>query len=76
MSTITCTGTITTDASGAPLCTDGAGGLIAWTVEPTFEISQVLEGDAAAYFGAGLGLVAVSYAVGHALRALLGTIRG
>lgn len=75
MSTVYCSATVATLTDGSVACVDGIGAAVAWTVQPDFDIDQVLTGEAAGYFGAGFSLVVVCYALGHCLRAILSLLR-
>lgn len=71
---LTCPATVTTDATGAPLCLDGTSAAVAWQVTPEFDPSQIDPLLGSQYFAAGFVIVGICWALGKAVRTVLATI--
>ncbi len=73
---IECVGVVLTDAiSGAPQCHDGSGAVVAWTVVPPFDPSQIDAPTALGAFSAAFVMVGTAWAIGFGVRTVLSQIR-
>ncbi len=60
-----CSGVISTDpTSGVPMCTDGAGTVVAWQAVAPFDPAQLDPASITAYFAWGWFIVAMGWVIG------------
>jgi len=71
MSSIQCPATVSTDASGAPLCLDGSLAPVAWIVVPEFDVSTLDSSQLAEAWAAGFILVGTAWAIGYGVKTIL-----
>ena len=75
MSIIRCPGTVVSDANGVALCQDGSGLALAWTVEPSFDISQIDPAVAGELFSIGFILYGTAWAIGKGAAMVVNAIK-
>lgn len=75
MSIVRCSGTVVSDANGAPLCQDGGGFALAWTVEQPFDISSIDPVVAGELFGLGFVLYGTAWAIGKGAAMVVNAIK-
>ena len=73
--TLSCPGTVTTDAAGAPDCTNGSGTAVAWQAVPPFSVSELDYGEAGQAFAAGFVIVGMCWALGQAIGAIIKPVK-
>jgi 3'-phosphoadenosine 5'-phosphosulfate (PAPS) 3'-phosphatase len=73
---IECAGTVATDAvSGAAVCHDAGGAVLAWTVTAPFDFADIDAPTASGAFAASFVMVGTAWAIGKAVGSILSAIR-
>lgn len=75
MARASCPGTIQTDASGYPFCTDDVGTPLTWVEVADFDLSELETADLGGAFAAGFVIVGTAYVIGLAARTLIRAVR-
>lgn len=70
-----CPANVVTLPDGVLACQDELGGSVAWTVQPSFEVSDLVVQDLAGAFGAGFVLVTMFWGLGKGASLVLGMVR-
>lgn len=70
-----CGATVTTLPSGAVACVDGTGAAVAWTVVPSFNITQLDSTSLAGAFGAGFTICFLAWAAAKGATIIVRFIR-
>lgn len=68
---VECPGVVSTDASGAPLCTDGVSAVLAWEPVAEFDPADIDNVTAGQAFTAGFVIVATGWAIGRGFKYVL-----
>ena len=73
--TAQCPGVVSTGVQGAPLCTDGAGNVLAWVPYAEFDVSQLDGPSLAGAFGIGFTIIGTSWFIGRAVGMVLKAVK-
>lgn len=72
---VECPGIVDTDSVGAPLCSDGAGVVLAWVPVGVFDPADIDLAVGSAAFAAGFFIVGMTWAIGRGVRVVLSMLR-
>jgi hypothetical protein len=75
MATASCSGVILTDASGYPICEDGAGTPVTWQEQGAFDPADIDLTQAGEIFAIGFIMYGTAFAIGKAVGLILEQIK-